>query len=328
VSTTKTKSRPRPKPTRAAIGWPEALALWETHLRAQNKAAHTIRGYLFEARRLREYLDGRGLRAPGCIAVSHLRDYQVGLMTGAASRTGKPNAVRTVHRITTTLATLFGYLTAERLIERDPTLLLERPRLPSSKVGEVLTVDEMQRLLGAPERTTPKGLRDRALLEVLYGAGLRRAEALGLDLGDLDHAQRELRVRGKGSKERIVPLTRSAWGEVLTYLQRGRPALATTHPDSVGAVFLSPRGRRLIDQSILKLLRRYRVVAGLSKNVTPHTLRRTFATHLLKEGVHLRHIQALLGHEKLTTTALYLRLDMRELREELHCKHPRERIDA
>jgi integrase/recombinase XerD len=311
------------------LTWADALAQYETHLRAARMAESTVYGYLLEATRLRDHLARRSVDRPGQVQLTHLRDYQVGLLTGAASRTGKANGVRTVHRVTTTLATFFGFLTAESLIERDPTLRLERPRLPKAAPGETLSVTEARRLLGAPDRTTPDGLRDRALLEVLYAAGLRRGEVLALDLGDLDHQQREVWVRhGKGDKGRVLPLTRAAWDEVMGYVERGRPALVGEHPDGARALFLTRRGGRLGEITLLKLLRRHAQAAGLKKRVTPHTLRRTFATHLLQNGVNLRHIQVLLGHEKLSTTAVYLRVDTKELRREILLKHPRERIDA
>ena len=326
------KIRPPAKTSKIArpskLAWPDALARYEAHLRAARKGDLTVYAYLLEAQRLREHLARAGVDAPGDVTLEHLRAYQVGLLTGTATRTRRPSGVATVHRITTTLGGLFGFLTAEGLLPRDPSLRLERPRLPRALPGDVLSTREALRLLRAPDLSTAGGLRDRALLEVFYGAGLRRAEALGLDLAHLDHRERELRVRGKGDKERLVPLTRSAWLELMAYLERGRPALVTEHPDSGRAVFLSTLGRRLCTLAPLRLLRRCAAAAGLERRVTPHTLRRTYATELLKAGVSLRHIQLLLGHEKLTTTALYLRLDTRELRRELLLKHPRERFDA
>lgn len=312
-----------------ALDWNEAIARYELHLRAGRKAASTVYNYRLEAERLRDHLAGRGVLAPGDVEVTHLREYQVGLLTGATSRRGKANGVQTVHRITTTLGGLFRFLCAEELLDRDPTLRLERPKLPAMRVGEVLTIKEVERLLAAPDRSTPKGLRDRALIEVLYAAGLRRAEAINLDLGDLDHGERELRVaHGKGDKARVVPLTRAAWLEVMAYVKRARPALVGDHPDSGRALFLSPFGRRMCVETVCRVMHAYVAEAGLGKRVTPHTLRRSFATHLLKAGVNLRAIQLLLGHAKLTTTAVYLRLDTRELRREILLNHPRERIET
>ena len=194
----------------------------------------------------------------------------------------------------------------------------------------MLTVEEVTRLLEAPDRTTPMGLRDRAFLEILYATGMRRREALGLDLCDYDRRTREVVVRnGKGGKSRVLPVTRGAVSEIDAYLARGRPALAKLGlADSMNAIFLSERGRRLSEPRVLKILRALAATARIKKRLTPHALRRSFATHLLKGGVSLRHIQVLLGHASLDTTAIYLRLDPRELRRELLLEHPRERIDA
>jgi integrase/recombinase XerD len=253
----------------------------------------------------------------------------VGLLTGTASRSGRPNGASTVHRVTTALRSFFRFLAAEERIERDPTARLEHPRLPRPLPGDVLTTEEVTAVLDVPDLTDPGGLRDRALVELLYATGLRRNEALDLDLGDLDHDERWVRVlHGKGDKGRILPVTRSAWHHLLGYVERGRPSLATRHPDSSCALFLSSLGRRLSEPSILRALRALGRQAGLARGLTPHTLRRSFATHLLQAGVSLRHIQALLGHASLTTTARYLGFDAHELRKELLLHHPRERIDA
>lgn len=317
------------RPSKQQVTWPEALARWETALRAATKADTTVRSYLFEARRLREHLDARGVRDPAQVGLTHLRDYQVGLLTGAASRSGKPNGAATVHRIVTTLRTLFSFLAEEGLVPHDPSTRLEPPRVSRPVPGNTLTPAEVRRLLAAPDRTIPKGLRDRALLEVLYGAGLRRGEALALDLGDLDHHERELWIRqGKGGKGRVLPLIPSAWRQLMSYLERGRPALTSAHPDSGRAVFLSSRGRRVSESSILKLLRTHAATARIPKRLTPHTLRRSFATELHKRGASLRVIQELLGHASLDTTMLYLRVDARLIRREVILHHPREAIDA
>lgn len=186
---------------------------------------------------------------------------------------------------------------------------------------------EVQSLIAAPDVATPRGLRDRAVVELIYATGVRNEETLALDLSDLDHHERLVIVRhGKGDKGRLLPVTRSAWNEVMTYLERGRPALATAHPDSGRAVFLGQRGRRLGKSGLRFLLQHLAKEAGLTKNLTPHTLRRTFATALLKAGVDLRTIQVLLGHSNLNTTARYLRLDTTDLRRDVLLHHPRERM--
>lgn len=316
------------KHTSRALGWPEALCRWETHLRAEGRSPLTVRGYLFEARRLRDYLEGRRVRAPREIGLAHLRDYQVGLLTGNAARSGRSNGNATVHRIVTTLRSFFAFLVLEGALERDPSLGLQPPRATKPLPGHTLTPDQVRRLLAAPDLTTPKGLRDRALLEVLYATGLRRGEALALDLDDLDHHEREVRVRhGKGDKGRVLPVVPSAWRRLTEYVERGRPALTTAHPDSARSVFLSPLGRRMSESTILRALRQHAAAAGLAR-LSPHTLRRTFATQLHERGTSLRVIQDLLGHASLDTTMVYLRVDSKAIRREVIRHHPREGLDA
>lgn len=193
----------------------------------------------------------------------------------------------------------------------------------------MLSVAQVTRLLDAAARDQSiRGLRDRAAVELLYATGVRRAELLGLDLDSLDHHEREILVRGKGEKSRRIPVTRSAYLAVRAYLDAARPSLTSGHQDSARALLLTYRGRRLDHISLCKLLRRLRAAAKLRARVSPHVMRRSFATHLLQGGASLRHIQLLLGHTKLSTTAFYLKLDTRELRRELLLKHPRERMDA
>jgi integrase/recombinase XerD len=310
------------------LSWESALDAYLLRLRASRRASLTVESYTQVLGGLRRFLIEHRSPTPGRVTVEHLRAYQVGLLTGSASRTGRPYAVRTVHRITTTIQGFFAFLEDEGRLPSDPAANLDRPRLPSPVPGDVLTVAEVERVLAAPDGSKPTGVRDRALVELLYATGLRRAEILALDLGDLRHPDREVVVRhGKGDKGRIVPIGRSAYHHVVTYLERARPALQSSHPDSARALFLSRVGRRLSRQQFQSVVKALGVRAGLSTSLSPHVLRRTFATHLLKGGVSLRHIQILLGHASLNTTAIYLRLDTRELRREILLHHPRERID-
>lgn len=333
TTTKKKKARPPlplPRRVKASRGpdWHEAIELFEQHLRAARKAPGTIKSNLLEVHRLERRL--RDTRQPGQVTTDDLRCYQLGLLSGELTRLGTPSTAGNVARIATVHSNFFKFLLDEEKIAQDPTRRLERPRANARKLtGDVLTVEEVKKLLAVPATTTPSGLRDRALFELLYATALRRCEALDLDLGDVDLKQREVTVReGKGGKGRVVPITRSAARAIQDYVERGRTALMTKHSDSITALFLSVRGRRLSKPAVLKLLRRTRVQAEITKNVTPHTLRRTAATHLLKAGVSLRHIQVLLGHSSLDTTAIYLRLDTAELRKEMLLKHPRERLDV
>lgn len=307
-----------------ALTWPDALDRFETHLRAAGRAPGTVEEYL---RKLKQ-LAARVPVAPERVTVQHLREHVCGLFSGKAVATGKPWRACTVGTAVAAYRSFFGFLTDEDVIALDPTRRLETPRVPKELPNDVLSVAEVTRLLALPDKATPLGLRDRALVELLYATGLRRQEALSLTLADLDAQAREVRVvRGKGGKGRLVPVTRSAWAALQDYLDRGRPSLVTHRTDAL-AVFIGCRGERFTKAGILKLMRRLCAKARIKKHVTPHTLRRTFATHLLKNGVSLRQIQLLLGHARLDTTAVYLRLDTQELRREILLKHPRERLDA
>ncbi|MBI3726282.1 tyrosine-type recombinase/integrase [bacterium] len=311
-----------------SLSWDTATDLYEAHLRAKRSAARTVEGYLLELQYLDDYLAKRDTPPlPGEVEIQDLREYQCGLVTGAASRTGKALAAGTVARVSTVIAGFFEWLHDEEKIESNPARRLERPKLPDRLPGDVLTVAEMKRLLSATDRTTAYGLRNRAILEVFYATGLRKKELLDLDLSDVNQEERELTVRsGKGGKGRVLPLARSAYGALMDYVERARPSFSTSHEESFRAIFLSGRGRRLGGGSLKAVIDALGEKAGV--HLTPHTLRRTFATHLLKNGVSLRHIQILLGHTSLNTTAIYLRLNPVEIRREILLKHPRERFEA
>lgn len=332
----KTHKQPKPKkttePASAGIGWDEAVSKFETYLRAARKSPATIGEYIPSVRAVEAFVSNRRTPAPlpGEVTVHDLRDYLCGLLNGDASRSGRPLKPSTTAKCAAEFSSFFQFLYEDELIREDPTLRLDRPKVPKGVVGDILTVREIEKLLAACDPMTPHGLRDRAMIELLYGTGLRNGEALALDLGDFDRDEREVIVRkGKGEKGRTVPMTRSAWTEIETYLERGRPALATRHKDSLaGAVFVTRTGRRLETSGFRFLIQRLCKRAGVKKNVTPHTFRRSMATHLMKAGASIRQIQEILGHENLQTTAAYLKLTTDDLRQMLHLKHPRERLDV
>jgi site-specific recombinase XerD len=320
-----------PPKKNTSLTWEDGLDRYETHLRARRASARTVSEKLLDLGHLVAYLELRAPRTePGQVTVQDLREYQVGLFTGRTSSSRKHLAARTVAKNSSNIRCFFAWLVDEELIIANPAARLEQPRTPKRNVGDVLTVPEAARLLSAAARdVSPCGLRDRAALDLLYATGVRRNELLALDLQDLDRDERELIVRhGKGDKPRRLPITRSAFAAVTSYLDDGRPGLESRHEDSARAVLLSNRGRRLDHMTLLRILRRLRTAARIRRRVTPHCCRRSFATHLLQGGASLRHIQLLLGHAELSTTAFYLKLDTRELHRELLLKHPRERIDA
>jgi integrase/recombinase XerD len=219
-------------------------------------------------------------------------------------------AVRQFHR----------FLVAERLAERDPTEDLDTPRSPR-KLPVFLTLDEVEALLGAPDERNATGIRDRAMLEVLYATGLRVSELVGLGINDIQLGAGYLVAKGKGSKERIVPVGSIAVEKVQAYLESSRPALLGRR--EARALFVTPRGGGFTRQGFWKLLKRYALKAGIQKVISPHKLRHSFATHLVERGADLRAVQAMLGHADLSTTQIYTHVNGARLRSVYDKHHPR-----
>jgi integrase/recombinase XerD len=267
----------------------------------------------FLARRELSALDAR----PGDVA-----DFLAELAAGDADR--PPASTATIHRKTACLRSFYRHVRREGLLESDPTATLTPPRR-SRKLPHVLTRGEIDRLLSQPRGMEPAALRDRALLEVMYACGLRASEAIGLELTDVDLEDRVLRARGKGSKERVVPIGQPAVQALRAYLERGRPGLVKGAREA--HVFVNFRGGALTRQGLYKIVRRHAVTAGLADRMSPHTLRHTFATHLLAGGCDLRSVQEMLGHADVSTTQLYTHLSSQRLKDVYFQAHPRATVD-
>ncbi|MEZ0581289.1 site-specific tyrosine recombinase XerD [Nocardioides sp. MH1] len=288
-------------------------------------AANTLSSYRRDLRRYREFLGQRGIDDLGNIAEATVTDFLVRLREGddahpplsAASAARTVVAVRGFHK----------FAVADGLAGADPAAAVKPPS-PAKRLPKALPLSDVEAILeaaGAPG--TPLALRDRALLEVLYGTGARISEAVGLDVDDVDTeegADATVLLRGKGSKERIVPIGSYALEAVSAYLVRGRPVLAA---DGAGtpALFLNARGGRLSRQSAWAVLVKAAERAGVTKDVSPHTLRHSFATHLLDGGADVRVVQELLGHASVTTTQVYTLVTVDNLREVFATAHPRAR---
>lgn len=225
-------------------------------------------------------------------------------------------------RILSGLKSFFGFLTLERDIAIDPTLPLETPRI-TRHLPDVLSIDEIDAMIGAIDLSTPDGRRNRAIVETMYSCGLRVSEVCGLKLNWLHLDDTFMLVFGKGSKERLVPMSPTAVEYIRDYLRDDRPA---AKPGSEDIVFLNRFGNALSRVMIFKIIRRLAEMAGIEKGVSPHTLRHSFATHLLEGGANLRTIQMLLGHESIATTEIYLHVDSSHLRDEILLHHPRARL--
>ena len=242
----------------------------------------------------------------------------------AAGRDGRPPAApATLQRKVACLRSFYRHLRRSGALADDPTAHLRVPK-HGRKLPQVLTRDEVAALLRQPRGTQPAALRDRALLETMYACGLRASEAIGLEVGDLDLEAGLLRARGKGAKERLVPVGSAAAEALGAYLERGRPRLVGERWEA--RLFLNQRGGGLTRQGLYKIVQRHAASAGLAAKMSPHTLRHTFATHLLAGGCDLRSLQEMLGHADIATTQLYTHLSAERLRDVYFDTHPRARL--
>lgn len=227
---------------------------------------------------------------------------------------------RTQARILSALKSFYRFLQEEALRKDNPALPLQGPK-PKRTLPKTLSEMEVETLLHQPKADSPRGLRDGAMLEVLYATGLRVSELIALTLDQLELEAHLIRTMGKGSKERLVPIGKTASGRLMEYLQKGRNLLLKDH--LTPWVFVNNRGGRLSRQGFWKILRQYGRQAGITKTISPHTLRHTFATHLLEGGADLRSIQTMLGHADISTTQIYTLVTTEHLREVYRRYHPR-----
>ena len=228
---------------------------------------------------------------------------------------------RSVARTISGIKSLFRFMKMENIIEGNPALLLQSPRL-EQHLPEVLSVDEIDRMIECIDTAGATGLRNRAIIETLYGCGLRVSELVNMELANIDFEQQILLVRGKGRKERLVPMSPASIQAIRLYMASERSVI-DVKPGEEGFIFLNVRGRRMTRQMVFIMLRRAATDAGITRTISPHTLRHSFATHLLEGGANLRAIQQMLGHESLATTEIYLHLDSSHLRAEILAHHPR-----
>lgn len=276
-------------------------------------SANTVEAYLRDLRRLGEFATTRGVRDPGQLTRPLLREFVYLLKDLGLSSAS-------IRRAVSAIRTYYAFLLGEGRTTDDPSDRLESPRR-GRVLPETLSVGEVESLLSAPRIEEPLAWRDRALLELGYGAGLRVSELCSLSLPDLLLSENLVRVFGKGGKERLVPLGRSVIGTVSVYLHTMRPAL--DRGKSRGRVLLNARGAPLSRVGAWGIVKRAAERAGITKPVTPHTLRHSFATHLLEGGADLRAVQEMLGHADLSTTQIYTHVDREYLRSIHKQFHPR-----
>ncbi|MFC1568127.1 tyrosine recombinase XerC [Candidatus Margulisiibacteriota bacterium] len=287
---------------------PELIAKFVNFLKTErNYSPHTISNYARDLRFLVEFLGKRKIDR------SAAREYLLALEKKRFSR-------RSIARKLSSTRSFFRFLLREKKIGQNPFENLLTPKLPK-KLPNFLYPEELKSLLEAPDQQDPQGLRDRAILEVIYGTGLRVAEVKRMNGNDVDFDEGEIKVLGKGSKERIVLFGSHARTALGKYIKEGRPGLL--RGKKCPALFVNRRGSRLTARSVERMIVHYAKKAGLTKKVTPHTLRHSFATHLLSGGADLRMVQELLGHVSLSTTQVYTHITKERLKEVYDSAHPR-----
>ncbi|MBN1198427.1 MAG: site-specific tyrosine recombinase XerD [Bacteroidales bacterium] len=301
------------------------MGTWETYIRGfkthlqleQSVSAHTLSAYLSDAQKLIRFIDLQKTSiAPSEVDTEFLQRFLRWIAEeGMTSRTQA--------RIISGLRSLFHYLLLENLIEQDPTALLDAPRI-GRKLPVVLSIGEVEKIIGAIDLSKPEGERNKAMLETLYGCGLRVSELVDLRISSLHFDEGFVRIIGKGNKERLVPVGRVARNEITRYIRNSRQS-QVVQKGCEDIVFLNRRGGTLSRVMIFTIIKNLVAQAGIRKIVSPHTFRHSFATHLVEGGADLRAVQEMLGHESITTTEIYTHLDREYLRSTIIQYHPREK---
>lgn len=297
-----------------------ALRGYLDHLAVERGTSpHTLDGYARDLRRYVDHLAGLGVSALDGVTERHVSGFLATLREGTSEH--PPLAAASAARALVAVRGLHRFAVREGIVDIDPAREV-RPPAPPRRLPKALPVDDVLRLLETPGEDGPGPLRDRALLELLYSTGARISEAVGLDLDDIDQHERTVLLDGKGGKQRLVPIGRPALAALDAYLVRARPGLAQ-RGRGTPAVFLNVRGGRLSRQSAWQVLKVAADRAGITASVSPHTLRHSFATHLLEGGADVRVVQELLGHASVTTTQIYTLVTVTTLREIYATAHPR-----
>ena len=291
--------------------WKEVLNNYQTYLKLErNLSGNTISNYIRDAKKLEAYYPET---SPLKIRTEDITYFNYEM--------GKRYAVRTQARILSGIKSLFDFLVQGDLMEFNPAQLISSPQL-ESKVPVVLSTDEIDKIIAAIDLSSPHGERNRAIIELLYGCGLRVSECTELKISDLFFEEDFIRVIGKGNKQRLIPIAAYTQKIINIYKDQVR-----VHKDIQknfsDHLFINNRGAALTRVMIFTLIKKYTALAGIKKNISPHTFRHSFATHLLENGADLRSIQLMLGHESITTTEIYTHIDRNFLRENIEAYHPR-----
>ena len=277
---------------------------------------NTVEAYMSDVDKLFVFAEEKKRRVERLL-YDDLQLFSKGLMDGGSSSA-------TVVRTVSSVKSFYRYLLYEGVVAADPSVLLESPKL-GRHLPDVLTVDEIDQIVAAIDVSRPEGQRNRAIVETLYGCGLRVSELIGLQLTDIYREEGVVRVIGKGDKERLVPISKVALDEIDEYCEGARLKL-TVKSGYEDLVFLNRRGAQLTRVMIFTIIKNAVAASKVKKNVSPHTFRHSFATHLLENGANLRVIQEMLGHSSITTTEVYAHLNSKMLRDTVEAYHPRAQI--
>ncbi len=285
---------------------------FENYLISEGDELNTIRSYVYDIKQLEAFLLSRH-KTLSSAHTENLRSFIHALYDRGLNPTS-------INRKISSIKALYRYCKQNNIITQDPASDLELLKI-GRRLPSTLSIDEVTAIIEAADDKTPLGLRDRACLELLYGSGLRISELLGLKLSDLDIQHGFISIIGKGNRQRIVPCGKKATHAVETYVTEGRPLLL--RDKSSPLLIVNARGKKMSRMGFLKVIPKYRIRAGIKKNVTPHMFRHSFATHLLEAGADLRTVQELLGHADISTTQIYTHIDREYLKEIYREHHPR-----
>jgi integrase/recombinase XerD len=297
-----------------SLSWKQGIKDFEIYLRLEKSLSeNSIAAYTDDVQKLEKYFSEKGIgRMPPEVTYHDIKDFL------SWFGTGNQNA-RTQSRVISGIRSFFRFLLIEEEIEENPASLIESPRT-GLKLPEVLSVEEIDRMIAAIDLSRPEGHRNKAIIETLYGCGLRVSELVSLRLTDIHYGEGFVIVTGKGNKQRLVPVGRKALKEINIY-KEDRKKLAKIYDQNI--VFLNRRGRKLTRAMIFTIIKDLAARADIRKKISPHTFRHSFATHLIEGGADLRAVQEMLGHESILTTEIYTHIDRSFLRDTLLMFHPR-----
>jgi len=297
-----------------SLSWKESIKDFETYLRLEKSLSpNSIEAYMNDVSKLENFFSGSGKNIlPGMVSYTDLKEFLLWFNKGNRNS-------RTQSRILSGIRAFFKYLLIEGEIDENPSSLIESPKI-GLKLPEVLSIEEIDRMIAVIDLSKPEGHRNKAIIETLYGCGLRVSELVNLKMTDIHYAEGFVIITGKGSKQRLVPIGRQAIREIGLCRQE-RNAMAVIYDSNI--LFLNRRGRKLSRVMIFTIIKDLAARAGIKKNISPHTFRHSFATHMIEAGADLRSVQEMLGHESILTTEIYTHIDRSYLRDTLMMFHPR-----